>query len=344
MAAKGVSYWFIYIPTLRKSIHMLDEYIDCLIYHPAYLCRYGLALQKQKRTEKQEETKANLIRNGQSGFMTPGAAKRLRQITTALVLSYHPAGSIKKQNGKQSKEAITFVTLTLPSKQQHSDKTIKRECLDQFIKELVRKDDVTAYIWRAEPQKNGNIHFHLVINRMVHWATIRLNWNRKIEKLGYIDEYSQKFSDMKLGDYIKYTKATTTQKIAQAKRAYQYGVNTGWRNPNSTDIHSISKIENLCSYVVKYMSKGDAFRKIEGAIWGASTNLKNLQSRTVIMDSDWVKVWHSIESTPGFKEKREDRFHIKLAKVYEHIEKNHPQVWAEIQWKHAEDKKELECR
>ena len=118
-------------------------------------------------------------------------------------------------------------------------------------------------------------------------ANLRLAWNHQLEKLGYIDTFEKKH---------------------------------GHRNPNSTDVHSISKIKNLGAYMVKYMCK-PAFlakcfiaqppftrperkckpfnakikfkklmsleeAKINGRLWDCSVNLKQKHKCDFIIDTE----------------------------------------------------------
>ncbi|MEA5426816.1 rolling circle replication-associated protein [Arcicella lustrica] len=89
---------------------------------------------------------------------------------------------------------VTFVTLTLPSKQVHHDNLIKNECLDPFLEwvkatEIKKGWNVKCYLWRAESQKNGNLHFHLIVDRWIDHEAIRKRWNQLINRLGYVDMY-----------------------------------------------------------------------------------------------------------------------------------------------------------
>ena len=71
------------------------------------------------------------------------------------------------QNPVQYK--LTFITLTLPSKQIHSDNEIKSKCLNQFLIELKKNHSVSRYIWKAEKQENNNIHFHIIADKFIKW-------------------------------------------------------------------------------------------------------------------------------------------------------------------------------
>ena len=92
---------------------------------------------------------------------------------------------------------VTFLTLTLPCKQCHGDNTIKNRLLDPFVEWLRNSSGksqrngcaVDAYLWRAEAQKNGSIHFHLVIDRWIDHERVRKKWNQIIERLKYITMY-----------------------------------------------------------------------------------------------------------------------------------------------------------
>jgi len=108
--------------------------------------------------------------------MSKKARKRIRNaINWLTVLS-------SKRNAKISQDRyiynfqISFVTLTLPSKQMHSHQEIKSQCLNRFLTEMRRKFGVQNYVWKLELQKNGNAHFHLTFDKFVHYRAIRYYW------------------------------------------------------------------------------------------------------------------------------------------------------------------------
>lgn len=151
---------------------------------------------------------------------------------------------------------LTFVTLTLPSKQVHSDNEIKSKCLNQFLVEIRKKYNVKKYIWKAEKQENGNIHFHILTDKFMHWRGIRNIWNRIVNKLGYVDAYSEKMREFFKNGFRLSDNPNDTRSSSKQFRAYQEGVKSNWSDPNSTDIHAISKINNIPAYMAKYMAKG----------------------------------------------------------------------------------------
>lgn len=188
-----------------------------------------------------------------------------------------------KSNGAMQRR-LNFLTLTLPSKQVHGDNKIKRECLNRTLIDLQRNCDIVMWIWVAELQKNGNIHFHLIIDNFIPFVVISRNgdkiefagtmnkckiycknklnfgkkiinyaeyiWNNSLDKLGYIDSFAKKF---------------------------------GNRYPPTTQIEAIKCHEAAGKYITKYITKNDSKntknnRKIEGRLWGCCDKLKEFEN------------------------------------------------------------------
>lgn len=184
---------------------------------------------------------------------------------------------------------INFITLTLPTLQSHHDTTIKSKCFNQFLTELRRFHSLYNYVWRAECQRNGNIHFHIATDTYFPWYIVRSLWNRQLRKLGYINRYHQKFSGMDFNQYKAYCNSIGINDLSTIHSRYQYGNKTNWKDPNTTDIHSVHKVKNISAYLAKYMakvekgkSKGDSYdlkdRRITGRNWGCSQSLSRCKS------------------------------------------------------------------
>lgn len=126
---------------------------------------------------------------------------------------------------------LVFITLTLSSAQLHSDKEIKQKLLQPFLRIMRKRWHCINYVWKAEAQDNGNIHFHITTHQYIHWEEIRTVWNTLQESLGYI---TRSDSD----------------------------------NPNSTDVHAVYKKKNVAAYVSGEMCKKDIYKKdIESKNW-----------------------------------------------------------------------------
>lgn len=159
--------------------------------------------------------------------------------------------------GKNFKFKIAFATLTLPSKQIHSDNEIKAKCLNQILIELKKYHHVKNYIWRAEKQRNGNIHFHILVDKFIPHQELRDRWNRIVNKLGYVDTYRNEMQSWHRDGFRVRKNLLRTWPLRKQKSAYERGARTHWNSPNSTDIHSVHKIRDLKSYITKYVTKNE---------------------------------------------------------------------------------------
>lgn len=275
-----------------------------LVYHHAIIKEFSVVIVKDLRefrgAKVSEISKKNLRRDDKTnGYMSPVTTRRVKDFLSVWLKSLD-----------QNEVTPTFVTLTLPARQAHSDPHIKREALEPFIDALKKTHGVNQYFWRAEPQKNGNVHFHVLIDAVIKWQVIRRLWNNRMEELGYIEEYRQSQKEkykngfkldkerLKQKNIIRrYQQYSNTQQkrkkpVIEFKawererqyKAYQEGVKCNWSNPNTTDIHAIRKAKSITAYVCKYVTKsgkGDSEenpdRKIKGRIWGASKGIKDLK-------------------------------------------------------------------
>ncbi len=216
------------------------------------------------------------------------------------------------KTGRKFKFKIAFITLTLPSKQCHPDNEIKRKCLNSFLIELQKYEKVDKFIWRAEKQKNGSIHFHIIIDKFVHWNQIRNRWNRIVNKLGYVDRYRENMKEFYKNGFQVRNELVQNWSETKQRSAYKRNLETGFNNPNSSDIHSIQKIHNLAHYFVKYLTDNEKFEQVKaiqgeetfkesGRIWGASRNLQNIKGASIILDTELEKELENVISNTKCK-------------------------------------------
>lgn len=210
----------------------------------------------------------NLECNKTKGILSNSSKKKIRKI----IGLWSDAISVKKKvsgkNNAWKKKQITFITLTLPSLQLESDKENKRNLLNRFLIELQRKSNVSNYLWCAEKQLNGNIHYHLLSNSTVDYLVIRNIWNSILDDNNYIENYRQNQIHFHKDGFKIRTELLKNWNEEKQYTAYLNGTNCNWSNPNSTDIHSLEKINNIASYVTKYMTKSiDDELKSHYKIW-----------------------------------------------------------------------------
>jgi len=204
------------------------------------------------RTPFQVYNEKNLINNSTNGKISKKAGQRIKLAIDWLLILADNKSFGRPKNGKFYNFKVNFVTLTLSSKQIHSDNEIKSKLLNHFLVVAKQKWGVRNYVWRAEPQKRGAIHFHILTDKFIPWSELRSTWNKIQEKLGYVSRFHMKHLH---------------------------------KNPNSTDVHSIKKVKNLASYLSKYCAKENTGREIEGNQWGLSQGLSKLKSIIEIVDS-----------------------------------------------------------
>ena len=229
------------------------------------------------------------------GLISQKAAIRIKKgIDWLLVLAQDKKYyNIKK--GKDYQFKLAFITLTLSALQRHTDNTIKSQLLNQFLIEAKKKWRVVHYLWRAEPQKNGNIHFHILVDKFCPWSEVRDTWNRIQNKLGYVSRYRNEMKRFHASGFRVRKNLLNKWAYKSQLRAYRTGSKNDWNSPNSTDVHSIRLIHNLPAYLAKYCIKNKEGRKIKGKLWGLSTSLSAMKGATDVVDNKYneelFKLW-----------------------------------------------------
>jgi len=223
-----------------------------------------------------------------SGVICDHSRKRLRRAINLLVAQAAWKTAVHFKSNREFEFKVNFVTLTLPAVQGDvTDKYLKSKCLDPWIKTMRRRHGLRSYVWRAERQFNGNLHFHVTTDTYLPFDSLRDVWNHQLSKCRIMDDHIAKH---------------------------------GHAHPNSTDVHSVQKISNIAAYMVKYMSKDSKThlqdlnkamvrsgkspiipenhpfqlvpdqptwdQPIAGKVWDCSKNLKSKDSCTAVIDND----------------------------------------------------------
>lgn len=171
--------------------------------------------------------------------------------------SASPFQTVSRNKLTAKKCKASFITLTLPSKQIHDDNTIKRQILQPFLSECKRALNMEFYIWTAETQANGNIHFHIITPTYINKYILQTTWNRHTDSLGYVERSKSK-------------------------------------NPPSTNIKGISNTGKAIAYITKYISKGNKDRrKISGRLWGCDTKTEKLKN-IILSNEELTEIDHCI--------------------------------------------------
>lgn len=198
----------------------------------------------------------NLQKVGKVCTIKKGSVNKIEKFLTNWIKALHYEAQIAYLHNFTPVRLPVFITLTLCAQQIHPDTVIKREILMPFIQDLKRKHNIKYYFWRAELQKNYNIHFHLVTDKYIDKSLLQMLWNRHLNNLGYLDRFEAKF---------KHT------------------------NPPSTHIEIISDLKKMTAYITKYVVKDENNMWIDGQKWNASKELKEMKSVSFILDNEIVE-------------------------------------------------------
>lgn len=260
----------------RSYMALIDSWLRHSHPDPAYI-------QNQKSL-------ANLCKPKKSIELSPAASRSLRDSINAMVMLSKPRTILRKGKSPIYNYRASFITLKLPSPQQETDVEIKK-CLNLFFTDLRRVYQVENYVWRAELQKNGNIHFHVVIDRYIRWQVLRNYWLKALRHTSQVKRYQAKFSKMSFQEYANYRqdqhKEFSKEPIPHQNLvdAYAQGKRSKWLTPNCVDVRSVYNPNQAAAYVAKYLSKSSKAEvsqdRIEnfGKVWGRSTSLSRLKFR-----------------------------------------------------------------
>lgn len=270
------------------------------------------------RSKVSESSLYNLKNNHTKGILSYASKKKIRKIISLWCQAIDVKKKVSRKNNAWKKLQMTFLTLTLPAPQMHSDKEFKRILLNRFLIQIQRDSELCCYLWCAEKQMNGNIHFHIVCNSFIDWREIRNLWNDILDDNGYIEVYRNNQNYFHADGFKLRTDLLKYWSEEKQYNAYLEGIKNNWSDPNSTDIHSLEKIDNPASYITKYLTKSideelksmykiwndagltlsemdmekwnlinDKYRHllIEGKLWGCSKKLQLLIQYSAALDS-----------------------------------------------------------
>ena len=219
--------------------------------------QYNQFIDNPKRLISQQLLKENL-RNSEtySGLLKPGAKKRLTKAIELLVMSTKDRKIKNPVTGKNQLFRLSFLTLTIYSTDRNiSGKEAHKKTLAPFLQWMRRKHNCLLYVWKAELQARGQIHYHLTSDCFIPYKEILNKWNELQRSAGYLDSFYKKYNHWK---------------------------------PNSIDIHSVKKVKNLSGYLIKEVTKNlQNAESIGGKVWDCSQNLKSGSYFTTVADSDY---------------------------------------------------------
>lgn len=272
------------IATQNKEITGVNVYIK-----PTYTvilpARSGT---RPPMTELQRLNMKHLRVNTPDGKISKKAQRRLTNSVNWLIASAKKKYVYDKRTNKRFSFRVNFVTLTLPGDHQLiSDHQFKSKLLHNFINVCRYRYNLKNFVWKVEAQDNGKIHAHFTTDTYLPWRGIRTAWNKILNKHGLLDQYKAKHQNMSFEEYNNLYNASGSIEIDRMHKRFTAGQNSGWSDPNSTDVHSVYKVKDLAAYMAKYMSKTEKDRRlIKGRLWSCSYSIAQANKLAVNVPFD----------------------------------------------------------
>ncbi len=192
----------------------------------------------------------------ENATLTPGAKKRLTRCVELLIQSAKHKTCIHPTKGYKFPFKLAFLTLTIHSPDRNvTGKEAHETCLEPFLQWIRRAHGCKLYLWKAELQQRGQIHYHITLDTFIHYNEIRKKWNELQQRSGYLNAFFEQH---------------------------------GHFDAPSTQIKSVKKVQNLSGYILKEITKdyqnGDT---VGGKVWDCSINLKQSKYYVTVADQQY---------------------------------------------------------
>jgi len=167
-----------------------------------------------------------------------------------------------------SKKFLAFYSISFPDGM--SDKDIKK--IHNTVLTRIRKlRSNFTYIWIAEKQKNGTLHFHMITNSYFNIRIINRYYSRAID-----NQINKSYRGLKF-DIDRY---------------------------NGVDVVRVRNHNTIAAYVTKYVTKNDT--EIVGLNWNCSKDVSALFTSLLLSHSDFLKIAKSLVYIDTYKIKTSD--------------------------------------
>lgn len=136
---------------------------------------------------------------------------------------------------------INFVTLTMSSWKKKHEEEGYEALLKPMLRTFREKYGVKDYLWKAERQQSGRLHYHLATTEFIHAHQMEQRWNQLQWRAGHLDDYAKKYNSYR---------------------------------PPSTQVHSVENLKSTAAYLTEYLAKASEIDEaIPGKIWDCNNEL-----------------------------------------------------------------------
>ncbi len=202
---------------------------------------------KHERLIKKTQIRTKTI----EGKLSINAARKIKNAIRWLIASSDWKMTYEKSRKKKVGWKINMCTLTFHENLQDDNKA--RKLLSQWLEMAKYRWELQHYIWKAEPQERGAIHFHLTTGIYIPHTEIKYTWNRLLSK---------------------------------------HGLNSVEDNSTDIHaIVNVKSHENYLSEYFLNEKKHEGRRKIKGRLWGCSHGLSQAGKQYVSLTEDDSKAF-----------------------------------------------------
>ncbi len=165
---------------------------------------------------------------------------------------------------RSSPQNRSFVTLTFISPISDSTGVM---VLNKFLTALRSEFSDFKFLWVAERQDNGNIHFHMIVNRRLPVARFNPLWVLQQYNAGLVGK-NKEGNEISKEEILQRIKDRTVGKVL-----------------NPFDIKKVTTIGGLSGYLTKYITKQKKDQGFECLTWHCSRSVSRLFTKAVVSPS-----------------------------------------------------------
>jgi len=201
--------------------------------------------------------------------------------------------------------------------------------LNKFLTQLRKVMDNLNYFWVAERQENGNIHFHMILNKRLPIC----RWNAMWTLAQYNAGLNGKTEDGKDISKEEFIAAYKVDQAAGWPRSSKWKKTATQALLNPVDVKKIETITKLANYLTAYITKQDKAMRFGCLPWHCSRRVSKMFIRQTVGPSAFaymksVKNYKMDKSTGElFKIPMEKRVGNGFAVVIWALDKSAPLSW-----------------
>lgn len=179
------------------------------------------------------------LKKAYTGDVRTGTKKRLMKAIDLMLQLNPPRKIFNPIINRSYSFRFAFVTLTVSDSINRPTDVCYKKLLKPFLRRM-RDKTGASYIWKVEFQKRGQTHYHLTINKFIHYSKLQRWWNYEQRKAGFLTNFALKYKHY---------------------------------NPPSTHVRNVKKLKDWGGYMVDYLCKKPG-GEVKGKVWDCSKDLK----------------------------------------------------------------------